>query len=476
MLRKCCVILVIVLIGCASQVRTPETSRVPPPGQRVVEAEVSQIVLYARFDGQNPPPVLWEIRKISLNRPDGSQIDIPGSAVTINLSRLAMGQQLLTVSETQEGTYTGATIFTRAVYYEATEEAYPIDAKVHTVNHEISVIAGNAKTLTLMIGLPKDPPVTPGVRVTPRLFVEDENPRPTGKLIYVANENSSNISVIDKGLKRVVYNVFVGTKPYALGADHRRNRLYIGDRRDGVIYEMDMISQHLIRATQIEFVDEPVEIEPIPIKDSFIVVNHGTDTIYLMDSFTSQIIETVEVGDGPVDAVYSTYFDLAFVLNSFFGTLTVIDMSSDPVVVDTTLQVELDPVGMEIDDNMNWLFITNSGSTDLSVVKIENLGLEKAITVGIGAGAIAFDPFGRDIYIGNKRTREIQCVDAYTGVVSYSVRLPSEPGDLLFDDDEKRLYVAIPDRNAVLVINPMRRKIEHWIETGFGPSSIAQRL
>jgi YVTN family beta-propeller protein len=476
MLRKLAVVLVIVLAGCASQVRPPDTSPVPAPRPQAVESEVSQIVLYAGFEGRQPPPVIWEIRKISLNRADGSQIDIPGSAVTVDVSELVMGQKLLTVSETQEGTYTGLTIFTRDILYDGTRRPYPIDARVHTVLHEVSVVAGNAKTLTLLINLPEEAPLPPGARVSPRFTLEDENPRPFGKLIYVANELSSNVSVIDKRLKRVVYNIFVGTKPFALGADHRRNRLYIADRRDGVIYEMDMINQHLLRATQLEFVDEPVDIEPLPIKDSYIVVNHGTDMIYLMDSFTSQIVETIEVGDGPVDAVYSTYFDLAFVLNSFFGTLTVIDMDPEPAVVDTTLQVEVHPVDMVIDDNMNWLYITNSGSNDLWVLKIENLGLEKAITVGIGAGEIAFDPFGRNIYIGMTVTREIQCVDAYTGVVSYSVKLPAAPGDLLFDDDEKLLYVALPDRNAVVVINPMSRDIEHWIETGYGPSSIAQRL
>ena len=60
----------------------------------------------------------------------------------------------------------------------------------------------------------------------PVFSIEPEDPAPSGKLIYVANGQSSNISVIDKSMKRVVYNFLVGTEPYALGADQRRRRLY----------------------------------------------------------------------------------------------------------------------------------------------------------------------------------------------------------------------------------------------------------
>jgi hypothetical protein len=56
------------------------------------------------------------------------------------------------------------------------------------------------------------------------------------------------------------------------------------------------------------------------------------------------------------------------------------------------------------------------------------------------------------------------------------VRLPSEPGTLFFEADEKRLYVTVPDRNGVAVIDPLKQRIQHWIETGLGPSSIATRL
>ena len=67
-------------------------------------------------------------------------------------------------------------------------------------------------------------------------------------------------------------------------------------------------------------------------------------------------------------------------------------------------------------------------------------------------------------------------MDPFTGVKVFSIKSPAQPGRLLFDPDEKKLYAAIPERNAVVVIDPLARSIQHWIETGQGPSSIAIRL
>jgi YVTN family beta-propeller protein len=476
MLRRLGLFLLVFVISCSSQVRTPDTSPVSTQKKTPVTPDRSQMILYARSDASSNAPVVWEIRKISLDRADGTQVDIRGSSVSVNLSEIGETQRLLHIAPVVTGDYTGLTIFTRNIYYEGTMNAFPLDSKIHRIQHDISVIAGDAKTLVILVEIPESDPGRADGKISPRLAVEDENPRPMGKLVYVANERSASISVIDKKLKRVVYNVLVGTNPYTLGADRRRNRLYIGDRKDGVVYEMDMLSNHLIKANQLEFVDEPVHIEPIPPKDIFLVVNYGTNTIYLIDSFSLQIIETIEVGEDPVNAVYSLYRDWAFVLNKAFGTISVIDLDSQPVEVDTTLDVELEPTGMAIYEADDYLFVSNSGSTDLSVIDLERMGLEKTLTVGIGGGYIAFDPFSRRLYVGMMETNEVLCVDPFTDVIVFRVALPGKPGRMLFDDDEKKLYVVIPERNAVVVIDPMRREIQNWIETGHEPTSIAFRL
>ena len=72
-------------------------------------------------------------------------------------------------------------------------------------------------------------------------------------------------------------------------------------------------------------------------------------------------------------------------------------------------------------------------------------------------------------------TKEVLCMDPFTGVMFFRIQLPSEPGKILFDKDTKQVYVTVPGANAVAVIDPMTQRIEHWIETGLHPTSIAVR-
>jgi YVTN family beta-propeller protein len=445
----------------------------------------AQVVVYAREAQPSGLPIKWVIRKIAFNKADGTQLALPGGEVTIAASSLQMGadgveiQRLVTITDVPGGDYTGVTFFTRGVYLEDTGEALPIEATFVAAAFPFSVVAGVAKTIVAVVDLAPPGASRVGFKFQPQITIETEPASPKGKLVLVANEASSNLSVIDRSTERVVKNVFLATRPAATGADQRRNRLYIADQKAGVLYEMDMMNQHLLKATQLEFVDEPVHIEPIPSKDLLIVVNFGSDTVYLVDAFNLQIIGTLEVGDGPVNAAYSVFAERAFVVNMLDGTLSVINIEATPATVDTTLQIELRPTGITIDDSMGWLYVTNSGSPDLTVLKVEpkfqTIAIERSIPIGIGAADIILDPYGRRLFVAMTVTNEILCVDPYTGVTIYSVRLPAKPEKLMFDPDEKKLYATVPSRNAVVVIDTITREIKNWIETGEHPVSIEMR-
>jgi YVTN family beta-propeller protein len=227
--------------------------------------------------------------------------------------------------------------------------------------------------------------------------------------------------------------------------------------------------------SELDYVDEPVYVLPIPEKDLIIVVNYGTDTVHLLDSFSLRPTATIEVGRRPTKAIYSGVWERAFVINHQHGTLSVLDLEFTPVAPDTTLQAELRPSGLAINEADDWLYVSNEGSTDITVIRIETLGIERSLTVGTGATDIAFDPYGRRLYVAFGYTREVKCIDPYNGVEIFTVELPSEPMQLMFDPDEKNLYALLPASNAVAVIDPSSRALTTIIETGVSPSGMALR-
>ena len=488
----------VTLVSCASQRRPaakpPEAAGEAtgtPAGEKAKPAQptegqpVAQVVFYLRETQASAFPIKWVIRKIALDQADGSQIAINPADLVLATGDLELGaggtliQKLVAITNVAVGDYTGVTLFTRSASFDDTGEALMVESSFVTADFPFSLAAGVAKTLTAVVTLAPPGAARAGFKFQPQVTIEGEPATLRGKLVLVTNGASSNLSVIDKSLKRVVRTEYLGTRPEATCVDQRRNRLYLADRKAGVIYEMDMLNQHLLKATQLDFTDEPIHLEFVPSKDLLVVVNYGEASIHLVDSFTFQITETVDVGNHPVDAAYSSFADRLFVVNNLDNTLSVVNLNTNPASVDSTLQLELRPAAITIDDSMGRLYITNSGGNDLTVVRMDpklgTLAVEHTIPIGLGAGAIILDPYGRRLFVAMGNTNEILCVDPYTGVTIYSVRLPERPGRLMFDPDEKKLYATVPARNAVVVIDTITREIQNWIETGEHPTSIEMR-
>ncbi len=472
MRRTLLILFAVVIVACSGRAPTPDGTSATRSERLYVPQDHSQIVVYARALSPISLPLTWNIRKFALNRADGSQVEVPASRTSVSLSGIVGGQKLLLVSEADAGDFTGLTIFTDNVVSEVNGETVPVESPVVTIQHPFKIVAGNSKTLNVLIDWKYRGDLREETRLKPEFSIEEETPGPKRQLIYVANEGSSNISVIDRELKRVIHNVFVGSKPFALAADQRRKRVYIADRQDGVIYEMDMVGSQLTRATEIEYVDEPVFILPVPDEDVFLVLNYGSHRVYIMDSFTSEILETIDVPENPIDAAYSPHYDRVFVLCKRWGVLTSLDVSKRPVVIDTTFRIDQEPMGLAIDDSKEWLLISNSGSVDFTVFELRRMAVERTIPIGTGGGDVVFDPSSRRLYIGMIDTHEILCLDPFTGVMVFRIALPTRPGRMFFEGDEKKLYVTLPESNAVAIVDPIARRISHWLETGIGPTSI----
>jgi len=137
MLRKLCIVSVALLMACSSQVRRPDAPSSGGGSDQVPVPDISQIVLYARSAGHADTPIVWDIRKIALDRADGSRIEVPGTDVTVNMADLEQGQKLLAVSEVEEGMYTGLSIFARNIYYADTEETVPTKTMVFSIEQNL---------------------------------------------------------------------------------------------------------------------------------------------------------------------------------------------------------------------------------------------------------------------------------------------------------------------------------------------------
>ena len=185
--------------------------------------------------------------------------------------------------------------------------------------HTVSVI--NSATLavvgTIPVGISPD-----GVAIDPR-----------GELAYVANSGSNTVSVIDVKNQKLVRTIVVGRAPQKVAIDPDGKHIYVtnfGDNTVSVIdapMQLDLAYVQSLLKLKVNNVI-PVGINPRglavdPDSHHAFVVNTGEDTMSVIDTQNSTLINTAYVGFSP-DQVAVGPDSTAYITSRGDGTVTVI--------------------------------------------------------------------------------------------------------------------------------------------------------
>jgi YVTN family beta-propeller protein len=156
---------------------------------------------------------------------------------------------------------------------------------------------------------------------------------PRGEFAYVANSGSNTVSVVDIKNQKVVRTILVGRAPQKVAIDPDGKHIYVtnfGDNTVSVIDAPNQLDLNYIQSLLALKVNNtiPVGINPRGLavaRDSHhaFVVNVGEDTMSVIDTEHSTVINTSYVGFTP-DQVAVAPDDTAYVTSRGDGTVTVV--------------------------------------------------------------------------------------------------------------------------------------------------------
>lgn len=221
-----------------------------------------------------------------------------------------------------------------------------------TANHDI-VYADGKLVLTLTTPTPffvVDPQNGEGVGVG----VNIENPsvlyNPVTGYVYVPDEYSNTLYVINPGTGKVVNVIPSILEPYALAYNPENGYLYMASYNNNTV----------------------AEINP----------NNG------------QVVWKVVAGTGPNGVLYNTYNNLLYV--EYYGTSTVAVINPNTGQVLGQAQVGSDPVSMTFDPNTGLVYVANEGSKSVTV--INGTQVINTINLNFNPSSLAF--INGYLYIG----------------------------------------------------------------------------
>ena len=121
---------------------------------------------------------------------------------------------------------------------------------------------------------------------------------PAGTRVYVANEDSNNVSVIDTSNNMVVATVPVGSVPYTVAVTPDGTHAYVSNGLSDNVSVIDTSNNTVVATVEVGLAPYGVAVTPDGMHAY--VANAGDGTVSVIDTSNNTVVATVEVGTGPI--------------------------------------------------------------------------------------------------------------------------------------------------------------------------------
>jgi len=120
-----------------------------------------------------------------------------------------------------------------------------------------------------------------------------------------------------------------------------------------------------------------------------------------------------------------------------------------------------------------YAYITNSGSTTVSVIDITTNKVTATINVGKYPYGVAVNPAGTKVYVSKDKSSTISVIDTAKNKVTATVKVGKNPWGVAVNPEGTRVYVANEGSKTVSVINTETNKVTATVYVGNYPCGVA---
>ena len=280
------------------------------------------------------------------------------------------------------------------------------DPKIGSIeNNETDSASANASSFA-----PSSPPSSSTSGIDVNTFPVGIAVNPNTKKVYVANEYSNTVSVLDTETDKVKSSIKVGVFPYGIDINPLNNRVYVTNRGSNTVSVIDgSINSKL---ADIAVGKSPVGVVVNPSANWIYVTNLNDGTISVIDGITNEVIDTISVGKAPYGIEVNPLFNKIYVADIIKNTISVIDGETNKI--SANISVGKKPTGLEIDltKGRNKLYVANHDSDSISVIDmITNNVIDNISSVGDSPVGIAINPVTNKLYISNIGSNTVSVID-----------------------------------------------------------------
>ncbi len=488
---------------------------------------VERPALYDRYKGQftlilNGPTaplhrIIFEISSIFLVREDGLTVKLIDRPLKIDSLKLKGRQIFLAEKPLLPGKYTSLRIGLKdpKILVEGEESSLVLETEEVTLNVDINIHKNQNTTLFLQWF--SDASYVEGKVFAPKFEPREVLPQVARALLFVTNEGSDNVTVINRYTGKIIATVKVGHRPLgiATGLLKSTKRIYVVNSGSNTLSIIDPYNNRVEAEVPIVFGSKPVDVavaKVSPSREIVIVANYNTDTISFIDPVRRLELDTVRVGSGPVSIVvdppvediigspfinpdeigavrdYIYNFFNIYVANKNSNDLSIIKVNRARLKVEGVfnIEVEWEPIRLHMDSRRLRVLVANYGSDRLSVIDVIEVmkgNIAGAVGTIVNAGTsvvdVIADPYIDRLYLLREFPPEMVVLRT-SPAIAYSrlsdvlpvvnrILLEGKPTDFLLDSETQTLYVIDQQERIMQIIDKTSLVLKGSIPLGNSP-------
>jgi YVTN family beta-propeller protein len=271
---------------------------------------------------------------------------------------------------------------------------------------------------------------------------------PAGWRVYVTNELSNDLSVIDGATNAVIATISVGKRPRGVRASPDGRTLYIA------------LSGSPLGGPNVD-------------EDALPPPDKSADGIGVFDVASGKLVRTIRGVSDPEQLDIARDGRL-FIASEDTGTVVVIDPVNDKVLARAPVGGE--PEGVKISPDGRFAFVTSEEDHSVTIIDVATLKPLGRVSVGQRPRNTVFTADSKRAYVGGEFDGSITVVDVESRRVLNTVKLADRtmlPMDMVLPGDGKRLFVSGGRGGKVAVLDAGDLSLVATIPVGQRPWGLA---
>jgi len=229
----------------------------------------------------------------------------------------------------------------------------------------------------------------------------------------------------------------------------------------------------------LELGDLPLNIAVSSSNSLMAVTNNGQSiqTIQLIDTKTEMLLDNIEIPKSFYGLKFSMDEQFLYASGGNDNWILKYAISNgklllkDSIILGKKWPEKISPVGIEIDDSKNILYVVTKENNSLYVIDLVSKNIIKKENLGNEAYACVLSPNKKELYISLWGGKKVAVYNTDSAKVVLNIPVTFNPNEILLTKNGLILYVANAGDNSVSVINTKLKKVIEVLDAALYPES-----